>query len=234
MRTSTKIPRCGLTPQPANLCGVLLILLASQALAASDYADQMRDFSLALSHNELALASGNNRYPVELSQVTVSMLETDNDDVDFGLQLGNSYASLGNDNPSAGLSLNGYHLGLSAGTQLGNNPRLALQALAQYHYLSDSTATTTVKLDWFEWQFSASLRLALAPSWGLRLGAAYSGVDAQRRVTGSVYHTLAMDLADPLHGLLALEKLFPNGGRASITLLGGGRRGASLAFARRF
>lgn len=216
------------------LLSALLMLLTSTRFALAESTTSGLDFSLQLSRIDLRLEAAGITYPVDLKRINVLMFEESPTNIDLGLMLGNSYLSLEQDGPSAGLSLNGFHLGLIGRRAFGNNPRFNLQGHILYQKLQDVTPSTTVTLDWFEWQLASSLRLALNRDWGLILGAGYTGIDADRRVSGSINQTLGMSLKKPLHGELGIEMLSAGGGRVRLTGYGGGQQGLSLDFARRF
>lgn len=216
----------------------LLIVLSAAPLTAANGGTASDggglDFTLQLARSELNLKAANNLYPVDLKRITVVIFEESAADFKLGLMAGSSYLSLAQDSPSTGLNLSGFHLGILGRRTFGSNPRITLQGHGLFQQTRDSAATNTVMLDWFEWQLASRLRLAIGQNWGLTVGAAYSGVDAERRVTGSTNNTLGMNLKKPLHGELGVEMLSAPDGRVNLTLFGGGQRGLRLGFARRF
>jgi hypothetical protein len=213
--------------------GWALCILAGPAQGQSPGSATL-DFSLDLWRARSTLVNGGSAYPADLTGISVTLLEPVSPGLEMGLILGEGFLSLDNDAPSAGLSLSGLQLGLLARQGYGDNPQLQWQAQLLFQRLRDSTPSSEVTVDWYQWRFQPRLRYGLGPRWGLILSAAYSGVNVERRVTGSLNHSLNLDLQDPLHGELEAEILTAGDGRVGLALVGGGQKGLRLSFARRF
>lgn len=235
MRTLMKIPgrRTFLA-----LAVCLLGCLVSPALSASDFRAETSagalDLALRFSHSDLDLKSAGTTYPVDFNRVDVLLINESYGGLDFGLILGNTYLSLHNDSPSAGVGYSGSHLGFLVRRQFDTHPRLITQAYYLFQQVGGDSPDNTLDLDWHEWQLAASLRFGLGANLGLIMGAAYNDVDAEQRISGATNLTRDLTLEDNLQGSLELEMLTSGDGRVSVAITGGGHTGIGISFGRLF
>lgn len=217
------------------LPAILALLLSSPGFAQSwQQPPDTLDFALNISRQELDLHKGNTLYPVDISQIGVTVFNLSNPNVHYGFIAGYSYLGLENDSPSAGLSLNGSHLGLALRLESSFYPRIRAQGQYLFQQLGATDSGNTITLDWYEWQLESSVRFALVDAIGLSLGVSYTDTDATRRLRGAANSTLSMTLEDNVTAWMELDKATIPSGYVSLTLYRGAHDGLMFSFARLF
>jgi len=192
------------------------------------------DFSLSFSRIDLDLKFNNIIYPTRQSRISVNVFNRVSTNLNIGLILGSNFLSLDNDAVTAGLSLNGNHIGFAANGTFGNKIQLGLNAHYIYQEAKGENTLRTTSLTWHEWLAEATLRLSLGSQWALIAGTGIMGLDADRRVSGDINETIRMKLTDNVQGKLAIEILPAPTDRIRLTVTRGTFDGAQLTFAHAF
>ena len=192
------------------------------------------DFALTLLNSDIDLRNGNEHYPVALDRINFSIYSLEEKNIQFGFNTGSSYLSLDNDVALAGVSLDGYHMGLAVRGHYGSNPQLGVHADYRYQETRNETATQSSTLSWHEWTVAATGKIRLGQRIGLTLGMAYSEIKARRRTLGDINDTLNMRLDSAPQTQLEVEWLNETGGRISIALQNGAYENLAFKFAQTF
>lgn len=201
---------------------------------AMRYPDYDLDFALELSRQALELSAADQDYTIRQSRLGLVLFDISDPVVNYGFIAGYTALDIEDDAVTAGVQPDGYHFGLTLRTQVFEQPRARLQAHYLFQEVSDATDTDSITLSWHEWQVSASLRFALTPRSGVILGGGYSDVEADRRSSGATDDTLHLKAKTHGHGYLQLEMLFPENGRASLSITRGAQQGLVMNFSRDF
>ncbi len=192
------------------------------------------DFSLSFSGADLKLISNNTTYPVILRRVSAKIFNKVSPEVNIGLILGSSFISQDNDVATAGLSLNGNHIGFAVNGGFGNELQLGLHASYIYQEARRENTLRVTSLIWHEWLTEATLRLKLGTHWAIIAGGGFMGVDADRRVSGDINETIRMKLTSESQGKIAIEILTAPADRIRLSLNRGAFDGLQLTFAHTF
>ena len=182
----------------------------------------------------MSLTSNNTTYPVKLRRVSAKLFNKLSPKVNIGLILGSSFISQDNDVATAGLSLNGSHIGFAVNGIFGNELQLGLHASYIYQEANGENTLRTVSLIWHEWLTEATLRLKLGTHWAILAGAGLTGLNADRRVSGDINETIRMKLANDFQGVMAVEILTAPADRIRLSLNRGAFDGFQLTFAHAF
>ncbi len=192
------------------------------------------DFSLSFSRADLDLESGNVVYPTTQNRISAIWVNRISANLNIGLIIGTNYISLDNDAATAGLSLNGNHIGFSVNEIFGNNLQIGLRAYYIYQQATGENTLRTASLTWHEWLAEATLRLRLGKHWAIIAGGGLTGLNVDRRVKGDINETIRMELANDVQGRIAVEILTAPADRIRLTLNRGAFDGFQLTFAHAF
>ena len=220
-----------------TICGLFLSGYFTPAVAESRYAhfnNNPLDFSLSLMNYNQDFKVDTSEYPIHQSRISISLFDKTYPDIQLGLLIGNSYLSINDDMATAGLNLNGYHIGFAIRKSFGNNPHLGLYAHYLYQEGRDKNYLHSATLTWHEWLTEASIQLNLGSRWGITLAGGPTGLNVERRVSGDINETLRMDPIKAFEGRMEFEMMVPANGRISLALHRGAFSGATLNFGRIF
>ncbi|MCK4587054.1 MAG: hypothetical protein KAU29_06915 [Gammaproteobacteria bacterium] len=192
------------------------------------------DFSLSFSRSDLDLTSNKISYPIRQSRISANVFNRVSTNLNIGLIIGSNYLSLSNDTATAGLSLNGNHIGFAINGIFGEDIQLALRARYIYQEATGENTLRIASLTWHEWLAEVTLRFSMGSQWALITGAGVMGLDVDRRVSGDINETIRMKLADNVQGKLAIELLTAPADRIRLTLKKGAANGLQLSFAHAF
>jgi hypothetical protein len=154
--------------------------------------------------------------------------------LEYGFIMGSSRVTVSDDPNLAGISLDGYHLGLALHSHFGRNPQLALKARYLYQEVSNRDDNQKDLLSWHEWEAGGQVSLRPISSLVMSAGVAQTGIDATQRLRGNTSLTQSIKTAGGSQYFAGLTLLVDNGGRVSLYLQRGIRRGFELSFARGF
>ena len=192
------------------------------------------DFSLSFSRKDLDLKSSSTTYSVRLRRINAKLSNEISQNINIGLILGSNFISQENDVATAGLSLNGNHIGFALNGIFGNDLRLGINASDIYQEANGGNTLRTASIAWHEWMTEATLRFKLGTHWAILAGAGIMGLDADRRVSGDINETIRMELTDNFQGKLAIEIFTAPADRIRLTLNQGAFNGPQLTFAHAF
>jgi hypothetical protein len=219
------------------IVAISLPILQNTAIAGTDlnnYSDYPMDFSLSFSHSDLDLKKNSTTYSVDQRRISAILYDITNPSFTAGLILGSSYLSLNTDPVTAGLSLNGYHIGLAMNAHTRGNPQLGLHGYYLFQETEGSNNLRRVTMNWNEWLAETLFSIAVTPRWGFKLGAGMSGVDTERRVSGDINGTLRMKSDMGFQGKVEIEYHPYPSGRISLVFNRGIYAGTRFIFARTF
>jgi hypothetical protein len=222
--------------KPLRLVGSLLLLGLPGLADAAEYPGRVApvDFSLVLSNADVHLRTAGLTRHARLNRISATLFEARDARLQYGLLIGYSDLSLSNDAATAGLRLSGYHAGLALRGGYGNNPHLSFRLRLIYQQVEDELPARRITLSWTEWGTEVAARLRLGPRWAVTLGAGYTGLDGERRVSGDLNETLRMTLDASLQARLELAMQVPPGGWVGLGLQRGAFAGMILRFSRAF
>ena len=192
------------------------------------------DFSLSFSRNDLDLESGSVLYPAKQTRISVGLLNKLNPNLNIGLILGSTYISQDNDPAISGISLNGNHIGFAVDGFIGQDLQAGLHAQYLFQQTSGKNAVRTVTLNWYEWLAEARLQFTLDPRFVIIVAAGFTGLDAERQVSGDINETTRMNFETNSQNRLAIEIRSTPDDRIRLTLNRGTMNGIQLAFAHVF
>ena len=192
------------------------------------------DFSLAFSQKSMDLHSNNTTYPTRQRRISANLFNTAIPNLNIGLIIGSNSINQGNDDATAGLSLNGNHIGFAINGFFGDELQLGIYAQYIYQETRGENTLRTVSLTWHEWLTEATLRLSPGAHWAIIAGGGLMGLDADREVSGDLNETTRMKLANSFQGKLAVEMLTAPADRIRLTLYRGAFNGMQLSFAHTF
>lgn len=191
-------------------------------------------FSLSFSRIDLDLKSNNILYPIRESRVSAKLFNRVSTGLNIGLILGSNFLSQDDDATTAGLSLNGNHIGFAVNGTFGSELQLGLHASYVYQQAKGENTLRTASLTWHEWLTEVTLRLSLGAHWAIIASGGLMGIDVDRRISGDINETIRMKLADDFQGNVAIEMLTAPADRIRLTLNRGALEGFELAFAHAF
>jgi hypothetical protein len=204
------------------------------SLPAANHGLRSFDFALQFSNTDLDLDYRDLSHDTELERVGISVFDTQDPMLEYGFIMGSSRVTISDDPNLAGISLNGYHLGLALHSHFGSNPQLTLRARYLYQEVSNRDDNQKSLLSWHEWEAGGQVSLRLVHALVMSAGVAQTGIDATQRLRGNTSLTQSIKTAGGSQYFAGLTLLVDNGGRVGLYLQRGIRRGFGLSFARSF
>lgn len=192
------------------------------------------DFSLSFSKKDLDLESNSISYPIRQTRISVGMFNDISANLNIGLIIGSNFISQDNDVATAGLSLNGNHIGFAVNGFFGHNLQPGFHAQYLYQETRGENTLRTVLLTWHEWLTEATLRFNLGSHIAIIAGAGLAGLDADRRVRGDINETVRMKLDNNFQQKVAIELLTAPDDQIRLTITRGAFDGYQLTFAHTF
>jgi len=192
------------------------------------------NFSLSFSVTDLNLDSGNVSYSIEQSRISALLVDRVSDNLNIGLIVGSNFSSLNYDAATAGISLNGNHIGFSINQTFGNNLQPGLHAYYIYQQANGENTLRTASLTWHEWFAEATLRVHLSNHWAIIAGGGVINLKADRRVSGDINETVRMNLDNNFQGKIAIELHTAPDDQIRLTVNRGAFDSSQLSFSHAF
>lgn len=189
------------------------------------------DFSLSFSQKDADLQSNNVIYLTRENRISVNLFNEVSSGLSIGLIIGSNFITQDKDATTAGMSLNGNHIGFAIKKILGNNPQLGLHAQYLYQEAKGENDLRTASLNWHEWIAEANLQLNLGSRWAIIVGGGAVGLEADRNVSGDINETIRMKLKNDFQGRVTIEINTAPDDRIRLTFNRGASDGILLSFA---
>lgn len=236
------MPSASLRSTGASAWRWLLLALLLPALGAAGdrgatpYSDRPLDFSLHFSQADLDLDYGGTHVDTSVDRVGIVWRERYGERLQLALLGGYSFLTQGNNAPTAGRELEGYHAGVSLDLDLAvlSRATVFLHAVWLYQNVDDETGGQRVNISWSE----PSLRFGASGALpgGVRVygGVRYGRIDGRQRLSGTLNETRNIEETDRDGGFLGLELALDGDGYVGAIAESGMDRRAGLYFGRRF
>jgi hypothetical protein len=225
-----------------RLAALLLISIlpalaeAAGPLTPDDQGPSTLDFSLRFARAKMPLDYAGRTHDTTSRWLGVSLREKAGQRVTLGMYGGYAWVTQ-TDNPlTAGLELDGYHVGFSLHGVLLAGRRASLYGALDYSYqkADHKGDTQTVVIDWSQSQAQLGVMLTLAEKWRLYGGGSYGKIDGEERASGLVNHTLSFERGAQSGGFLGLDLNVEPDGYIGVEARSGLVRYGEIYFKKRF
>ena len=198
--------------------------------------NQTLDFALRLASSKAPLDYGSARYDTTNRWLGVSWREQTNPYLTLGMYGGYAYVTQNNNPVTAGIELDGYHVGFSLHGILFSAASATVFYAFDYTYqkTDHQNDVQSVVIDWSETQAQLGAIFRVAPRWRLYGGGNYGYLDGQERASGDINHTINFSRAARAGGFAGIDLRVDADGYIGIEGKTGLTRGAEIYFKRRF
>jgi len=216
------------------------LLAACSALLAAPAAGEPYpplDFALYVGHADIRFAYPAADVDTAIRRIGVGWREHYGERLRLGLFGGYSFVSQTGNAPTAGLDLDGYHVGVSFDLDLLQRRPFAIFAGASYMYerAKQEDATNHLRLTWTAPTVRVGALIRISETLRLTGGGQYGYVEGEERLRGSVNQTSRIERRHETGGFAALE-LTVDAQRGYVGIAGysGAERGGTIYFGRQF
>jgi hypothetical protein len=220
---------------------LLIVALPAPAIAAGplvpmDNIGSSLDFSLRFARAEMPLDYAGRTQDSTISWLGVSLREQVSPRVTLGMYGGYAWLTQTNNPVTAGIELDGYHVGFSLHAILLAGQRTSLFGALDYGYQKTDHEgdAQEIVIDWTQAQAQLGATLTLSRNWRLYGGGSYGKIDGEERASGALNHTLDFERGARSGGFLGLDLNVETDGYIGVELRSGLTRGGEIYFKRRF
>ncbi len=194
------------------------------------------DFSLHFTNAEAPFDYGGQSYDTTSRRIGVSWREKTSEHVTLGMYGGYAYVTQMNNPATAGLQLDGYHVGFSLQGILLGGQRASLIYSVTYTYqkVDHKSDTQTVVIDWSESQAQLGTIIALTKKLRLYGGGSYGYIKGQERANGTITHTTDISRDARAGGFLGIDWNVDPDGYIGVEASAGLTRGGEIYFKRSY
>jgi len=227
---------------PAERALLLLALLLPAIAGAAEretrlYPDRPIDFSLYFETASIDIDYGDRRVDTSIDRIGVIWRERFSERLQLGLFGGYAFLTQGNNPPTAGRELDGWHAGVSLDLDLLTTARLNVFASAAWVYqeMEEENNGELVNISWNEPSARFGVRARLGGPVHGYAGVRYARLNGeQRRRGGGTDETRELEETDSTGGFVGLELDLDSEGYVGISAESGFDRRVGLYFGRRF
>lgn len=212
------------------------ILIAVADPLTSEDAGKSQDFSLRFASAAAPFDYGAQTYNTTIRWIDVSWREKTSEHVTLGMYGGYSYLTQTNNPATAGIQLDGYHVGFSLHGILLSGHRASLFYSAAYTYqkVDHTSDAQTVVIDWSEPQAQLGTIITLTKRLRLVGGGSYGYIGGQERASGTITHTTDIKRHSRAGGFLGLDWNVDPDGYVGVEASAGLTRGGEIYFKRSY
>lgn len=220
---------------------LLLVLLLPGGVPATEryggfYSDRPLDFSLHFSEANLDLDYGDGRVDTTVDRIGIVWRERYGKRLQLALLGGYTYLTQGNNPPTAGRELDGYHIGVSLDVDLAvlRRATMFLNAAWLYEKADDGSTGQDSVISWNAPSLRLGVRVPLGAGLQAYGGTRYGYIDGRQRLSGTVNETRDIEETDRAGAFVGLELVLDGDGYVGLVAESGVDRRAGLYFGRRF
>jgi hypothetical protein len=217
------------------LSGWPILVAAAGPLTPEDTSKSL-DFSLRFTSAEAPLNYGNQTYDTTSRWIGVSWREKTSERVTLGMYGGYAYVTQTNNPATAGIQLDGYHVGFSLHGIILSSQHASLFYSVAYTYqkVDHKSGMQTVTIDWSEPQAQLGAIIALTKRLRLFGGGSYGSIDGQERASGTITHTTDISRDSRAGGFLGLDWNVDPDGYVGVEASAGLTRSGEIYFKRSY